>query len=185
MTSSTTKSTYNRSKNNDAKHEQTKPSISNQATTAEQNKQTTSVLSVIRHHVLMTWALLPPQYNMLKPIDQLLTNVQTVFPPFANVKPHEYFKQWKPIHQADLFQYHACDTTKQENKQSSIVNHDFYDLVLDVNKVALKRAYNKLRLLLHPDRLPKDLDEKQRYICKLMWDVSNDAFEDFKENKKN
>lgn len=45
----------------------------------------------------------------------------------------------------------------------------------------LKKAVRKLRFFLHPDKLPKDLDPIQEFVCKLLWDVTNDAYEDYKK----
>ena len=50
-------------------------------------------------------------------------------------------------------------------------------------EMKLKKAHRKLRVFLHPDRLPKDFDVKQKFVCKMLWDVSNDAYEEFMKNK--
>ena len=136
----------------------------------EQQQQQTKETSIIniKRNILISWALIPPQYNMLKPIDQLLMSIQKVFPPFSNVPSHDYFMKWKIITRDEL-----------HNKTSSLEwsnNH-----VPDENK--LKKAHRKLRVLLHPDRLPKDLDVKQKFVCKMLWDVSNDAYEEYMKNK--
>ena len=48
----------------------------------------------------------------------------------------------------------------------------------------LKKAVRKLRVFLHPDRLPKEFDSKQSFVCKMLWDVSNDAYEEFLKSKE-
>jgi hypothetical protein len=112
----------------------------------------------IKRNILVHWALVPPQYNMLRPIDQLLVSIHTVFPPFGNVAPHEYFSKWKPIKKEDLVMSAAMGNAIDESK--------------------LKKAVRKLRVFLHPDRLPKDFDASQTFVCKMLWDVSNDAEEE-------
>jgi hypothetical protein len=122
-----------------------------------------AAIASIKRDILITWALVPPQYNMLRPIDYLLSTIQQVFPPFSNVANHEYFSKWNPIVQGDLSLSSAMGNTPDEAK--------------------LKKAVRKLRVLLHPDRLPKDFDKKQHFVCKMLWDVSNDAYEEFLKQK--
>jgi hypothetical protein len=117
----------------------------------------------IKRNILVHWALVPPQYNMLRPIDQLLVNIHTVFPPFGNVAPHEYFSKWKPIKKEDLVLSAAMGNAVDETK--------------------LKKAVRKLRVFLHPDRLPKDFDTSQTFVCKMLWDISNDAEEELLKQK--
>ena len=117
----------------------------------------------IKRNILVHWALVPPQYNMLRPIDQLLVSIHTVFPPFGNVAPHEYFSKWKPIKKEDLVLSAAMGNAVDETK--------------------LKKAVRKLRVFLHPDRLPKDFDASQTFVCKMLWDVSNDAEEELLKQK--
>jgi hypothetical protein len=47
-----------------------------------------------------------------------------------------------------------------------------------IDESKLKKAVRKLRVFLHPDRLPKDFDASQTFVCKMLWDVSNDAEEE-------
>lgn len=133
----------------------------------QQDEQT--IISNIKRNILIAWALIPPQYNTLKPIDQLLLSIHTVFPPFSNVKGHAYFHRWKVISRDELF------ITSNNN----IMNGNVH--VPDETK--LKRVQRKLRVFLHPDRLPKDFDNMQTFVCKMLWDVSNDALEEFMKNK--
>ena len=48
----------------------------------------------------------------------------------------------------------------------------------------LKKAVRKLRVFLHPDRLPREFDAQQTFVCKMLWDVSNDAWEEFMKQKE-
>lgn len=91
---------------------------------------------------MITWALQPPAYQILRPIQVLLPTIHNVFP-----SDHEYFSKWTPI------------TDVSQEKQ-------------------LKKVIRKIRFLLHSDKLPKDLTEEQVYVCKLLWDVTNDAWEE-------
>ena len=54
-------------------------------------------VSRIKREILIHWALVPPNYQMLRPIHQLLVSIHTAFPPAHGVPDHEYFKKWKPI----------------------------------------------------------------------------------------
>jgi hypothetical protein len=117
----------------------------------------------IKRNILVHWALVPPQYNMLRPIDQLLVSIHTVLPPFGNVAPHEYFNKWEPIKKEDLVLSAAMGNAVDEAK--------------------LKKAVRKLRVFLHPDRLPKDFDASQSFVCKMLWDISNDAEEELLKQK--
>ena len=47
----------------------------------------------------------------------------------------------------------------------------------------LKKAHRRLKVFLHPDRLPKDFDSKQKFVCKMLWDVTNDSLEEYMKNK--
>lgn len=118
---------------------------------------------IIKRNILVHWALVPPRYNMLRPIDQLLVDIQTVFPPFGNVAPHDYFSKWTPIVREDLILSSAMGNSVDDAK--------------------IKKAVRKLRVFLHPDRLPKDFDSIQCFVCKMLWDVTNDAEEEFLKQK--
>jgi hypothetical protein len=133
----------------------------NQSTSSAQDEQ--AVITSIKRNILITWALVPPQYNMLRPIDQLLSSIHTVFPPFSSVTAHEYFTKWQPISHTDLLLGSAMSGADESK---------------------LKKAVRKLRVFLHPDRLPKEFDSKQSFVCKMLWDVSNDAYEEFLKSKE-
>ena len=133
----------------------------NQGDDSTGNDQAT--ITTIKRNILITWALVPPQYNMLRTIDQLLTSIQTVFPPFSNVASHEYFAKWKIIRREEF-----CLSSTMGNSP---------------DEVKLKKGVRKLRVLLHPDRLPREFDAKQTFVCKMLWDVTNDAYEEFLKQK--
>mmetsp|Transcript_26858 Transcript_26858/g.39292 ORF Transcript_26858/g.39292 Transcript_26858/m.39292 type:complete len:337 (-) Transcript_26858:111-1121(-) len=123
-----------------------------------QNGNTTEPqITAVKRNILIHWALQPPQMQALRPVAVLLTTIHKVFPPAFGVKGHTYFSSWKPVPQHDLL--------NAQNK-------------LDDEK--LRKGVRKLRFFLHPDKLPRDLDEEQSFMCKMLWDVSNDAFEEFK-----
>ncbi len=137
--------------------------MSNQKINSDDSANTDEAIAMIKRNILIHWALVPPQYNMLRPIDQLLTNIQTVFPPFGNVARHEYFNKWKVVKREDLVLSSAMGGASDETK--------------------LKKAHRRLRVFLHPDRLPREFDAKQTFVCKMLWDVSNDAWEEFLKQK--
>jgi hypothetical protein len=114
----------------------------------------------IKHDILVHWALQPPQLQMLRPIEVLVTTIQGVFPPALGVPGHEYFGKWTPFTTADL----VNDQGRPDDGK-------------------LKKAVRKIRFFLHPDKLPKDLNTEQTFMVKMLWDVTNDAYEEF--HKKN
>ena len=97
-----------------------------------------------------TWAMLPPQYQQPRPIDYLLATIQMTFPPAFGIQRHAYFDKWKPFSPDAL-----------GSKQQAV----------------LARAVRKCRFFLHPDRLPGDLDDQQRTLCRTLWDVVSDAWD--------
>jgi len=124
-----------------------------------------AVQTTIKRNILLTWALVPPTYNMLKPIDQLLTSIHIAFPPAFGVASHAYFSKWKAIAPSDL-----------------IMNLSTMGNAPDESK--LKKGVRKLRVFLHPDKLPRDLNVQQKFVCKMLWDVTNDAWEEFVKQKE-
>ena len=62
---------------------------------SEENEQ--AAITAIKRNILINWALSPPRYNTLRPIDQLVLSIHTCFPPAFGVKEHEFFQKWKPI----------------------------------------------------------------------------------------
>ena len=126
--------------------------------------------SNVKRQILLNWGLVPPNYQVLKSIDDLLCQIQSVFPPAFHVEGHSYFQTWRPILSKDL----QDDASLQSQADSLLAMP-----TLDPDK--LKKAVRKLRFFLHPDKLPKDLDPIQEFVCKLLWDVTSDAYEDYKE----
>ena len=115
----------------------------------------------LKRQIIVGWALQPPNMAALRPIDQLLQSVQDVYPPFNNVPAHSYFEGWQEITHQDLM----CASGALDEKK-------------------LSKAVRKLRFFLHPDKLPRDLTEEHHFMVKLLWDVTNDAWEDYKKVKE-
>ena len=70
------------------------------------------------------------------------------------VAPHDYFGKWKPF---------ATQALMDTNSSS--------------NTALLKRAVKKTRFFLHPDKLPKDLNDDQQLVCRQLWDAVSEAAE--------
>lgn len=137
-------------------------SYESSVTAKETNEESPSFDSTeLKRQILIQWGLQPPDYQMLKRIDQLVATIQNVYPPFAGVPSHSYFDGWKAVHAAEFIRYGE---------------HGIAELDFD----KLKKAVRRVRVFLHPDKLPKDFSEAQIFVCKLLWDVTNDALEDFK-----
>mmetsp|Transcript_35671 Transcript_35671/g.54863 ORF Transcript_35671/g.54863 Transcript_35671/m.54863 type:complete len:108 (-) Transcript_35671:26-349(-) len=100
--------------------------------------------------------------QMLRPIDQLVTTIHNVFPPKFGVAAHDYFGKWKPIPYNDICE--GPGSPPDEEK--------------------LKKSVRKIRFFLHPDKLPRDLSEDQGFMCKMLWDVTSDAWEEFTKRKE-
>ena len=120
-----------------------------------------AAITKIKHNILIQWALQPPQLQVLRPIAALVTTIHTVFPPALGVKGHEYFKKWKPITREDLA---GANGLPDEAK--------------------LKKSVRKIRFFLHPDKLPHDLDEEQKFTVKMLWDITNDSWEEYQKHKE-
>ena len=114
----------------------------------------------IKHGILVKWALQPPQMQMLRSIDVLISTIQHIFPPALGVPAHDYFAKWKPVSRNDVI---GDSGTLDEDK--------------------LKKAVRKLRFFLHPDKLPKDLSNEQQFMTKMLWDITNDAWEEYQKSK--
>jgi len=108
----------------------------------------------LRQRILLQWALQPPHMQCLRPVDQLLQTIQDVFPPAHNLGEHKHFSKWKPI---------SLDATCSDKEK------------------VLTKAVRKLRFFLHPDRLPGDLTDDQDFVCRLLWDITSDAWEDYQK----
>ena len=128
---------------------------------AQQAQDEASSTTALKRNILIQWALQPPAMQILRSIDQLLCNIQSVYPPSFGVAAHSYFVGFQAILRADVTNANG---------------------VLEEDK--LKRAVKKVRFFLHPDKLPRDLTEEQQFMCKLLWDVTNDAWEDYKKSQE-
>jgi len=104
----------------------------------------------LKRNILTQWALQPPQFTNLRPMNELLGNIQDTLPPANGLPPHEYFATFKPLSKDAL--------TLQDN-------------------AVLKRAVRKMKFFLHPDKLPHDLTKEQKFCCRQLWDVIADAWE--------
>ena len=98
--------------------------------------------------VIKRWSHQPPNFKSLNPLQDLLVNMPTIFPPHnIKVEPHEYFLKWNCL-----------------SREAFTGDDD------EVNAV-LKRAVRRSKLFLHPDKLPQDLTENQTFLFKTIWDV--------------
>ncbi len=133
---------------------------------ANMAKQTeTGSIEKLKHGILVEWALQPPHFQILRPIEDLLMSIHGVFPPRFGVPAHDYFSKWSPIKRDDLSLGPSMGNRTDSEK---------------LNKIVRKQ----LRFFLHPDKLPKDLSEGQVYVCKLLWDICNDAWEEHKKREE-
>ena len=109
------------------------------------SKEATTLEEVIKH-----WSHKPANdYKYFNPLDQLLVTIPNLFPPTNTmVEEHDYFAKWKTL-DTDAF----SDVSKDEKNE------------------LLKRAVRKAKFFLHPDKLPKDLTEKQSTLFKSIWDT--------------
>jgi hypothetical protein len=117
-------------------------------------------LQVIKHGILVEWALLPPAMQILRPIEILITTVHGVFPPKFGVTGHDHFNKWSVVTLPEVLSGAQPDCEK------------------------LSKVVRKLRFILHPDKLPREFDEGQTYLCKMLWDIVSDAFEDHKKKEE-
>ncbi|KAL7522496.1 hypothetical protein ACHAWX_007197 [Stephanocyclus meneghinianus] len=106
----------------------------------------------LKEQILLSWALQPPQYQKLYPLQRLLVTVPNNF---ARVETHAYFDKWKPL-----------------SEEAFIGNGSELQILL-------KRAVRKAKFFLHPDKLPTDFSEQQMVLFKTLWDVINDSWEAF------
>ena len=113
----------------------------------------------IKREILINWALVPPQYQMLRPINQLIVSIHNSFPPAFGVATHNYFAKWNPITPDSI----------------SLNSHP------DDDKI--KKAVRKVRFFLHPDKLPRDLNAEQSFMCRMLWDVTSDSWEEHLKQK--
>jgi hypothetical protein len=117
----------------------------------------------IKRSILINWALQPPNLNMLRPIDHLITSIHTAMPPAYGVAGHAYFAKFTPIAQHELI------------VSASMGNHP--------DEEKLKKAVRKVRVFLHPDKLPRDLSSDQAFAARMLWDITSDSWEEFQKHK--
>jgi hypothetical protein len=120
-----------------------------------------AAITAIKHNILVHWALQPPMLQMLRPIDVLISTIHTVFPPVFGVAGHDYFSTWQAVKREDLI---GAGNYPVEEK--------------------LKKGVRKLRFFLHPDKLPRDLSDEQKFMCKMLWDITSDAWDEFEKHKE-
>mmetsp|Transcript_35308 Transcript_35308/g.74489 ORF Transcript_35308/g.74489 Transcript_35308/m.74489 type:complete len:248 (-) Transcript_35308:379-1122(-) len=121
------------------------------------------VTQQIKRSILINWALQPPNLNVLRPIDQLISTIHTAMPPAFGVASHAYFSKFTPISQTELVLSAAMGNRPDETK--------------------LKKAVRKVRVFLHPDKLPRDLTTDQQYMARMLWDITSDSWEEFQKHK--
>lgn len=119
-----------------------------------------ATMTRLKHGILLQWALQPPHMQMLRPIDVLITTIHTVFPPALGVSGHSYFQKWKSLQRADVV------------GPSGLPDDD-----------KLKKSVRKIRFFLHPDKLPHDLTEEQKFMTKMLWDITSDAWDEHLKRK--
>jgi len=107
--------------------------------------------------------LQPPNLNVLRPIDQLITTIHTAMPPAYGVSAHSYFAKFAPIMRTELIVSTAMGGHPDETK--------------------LKKAVRKVRVFLHPDKLPRDLSNDQAFMARMLWDITSDSWEEFQKHK--
>jgi len=102
--------------------------------------------------------------NVLRPIDQLVTTIHTAMPPAYGVPAHEYFTKFTPITRDEIVLGASMGNSPDENK--------------------LKKAVRKVRVFLHPDKLPRDLSADQQFMARMLWDITSDSWEEFLKHKE-
>jgi len=133
--------------------------------TEEQSEEAEQAsITRIKREILINWALVPPQFQMLRPIHQLIVSIHTSFPPAYGVTAHDYFGKWKPITPDSISLGSAMGGAPDEEK--------------------LKKAVRKIRFFLHPDKLPRDLNSEQSFMCRMLWDVTSDSWEEHCKQKE-
>ena len=75
----------------------------------------------IKHDVLIHWALQPPQLQMLRPIDALVTSIHKVFPPALGVPAHAYFQKWTALGPSDVA--NAAKVLDEERLKNTTTAH--------------------------------------------------------------
>ena len=108
----------------------------------------TSDTSDIKNAIEKTWAKEPPAYAENKNIAVLLGTLHLTFE-LLDPPEHEYFSK-----------YHSFSQDALKGQDLGVLKH----------------AVRKTRLFLHPDKLPKDLNEQQQLLCRVLWDTISEAW---------
>jgi len=119
-------------------------------------KPTTS--SELNMALEQSWSKQPPAFTQLQPLPQLLSTLKATF---DLVESHVYFET----------KFHAFSPVSFSGGGA----HSTYSV--------LKKAVRKMRLFLHPDKLPKDLTELQALLCQSLWNTLSEAW-DVYENEQ-
>ena len=128
---------------------------------AQQAQDEATAITALKRNILLHWALQPPAMQVLRSVDLLLCNIHKVFPPAFGLASHSYFGGFQAIVRSEL------------TNASGVIE-----------KEKMSKAVRKVRFFLHPDKLPRDFTEEQQFMCKLLWDVTNDAWEDYKKGQE-
>ena len=103
------------------------------------------------------WWKQPPQLTHSKPIAELLATIQETF---KMVPSHSYFDKFHPF---------SRDALLMDGRGQA------------VDASVLKKAVRKVRLFLHPDKLPGDLSDLQHALCRYLWDVVSEAWDAYRQ----
>lgn len=122
-----------------------------------QTEDDSSSTTDLKRKIIVGWGL-RPDLQGLKPINELLRTIQTVFPPANDLPFHSYFDGWTPIYDAEML-----------------------DSSGTIDEKMLIKVVRKLRFFLHPDKLPRDLTDEQQFVCKLLWDMINDSWAEYEK----
>ena len=128
----------------------------------DEEEQSAATLQ-IKRAILINRALQPPSLNVLRPIDQLITTIHTAMPPAFGVATHAYFAKFAPILRTELVVSSAMGNHPDETK--------------------MKKAVRKVRVFLHPDKLPRDLSSDQQFMARMLWDITSDSWEEYQKHK--
>ena len=122
-------------------------------TTAMQPQTTTQLTQALARQ----WSKQPPQLTHSKPIAELLATIQETF---KMVPSHSYFDKFHPF---------SRDALLMDGRGQA------------VDASVLKKAVRKVRLFLHPDKLPGDLSDLQHALCRYLWDVVSEAWDAYRQ----
>ena len=115
-----------------------------------------------------------PSANSKKsfPLQTLLVTVPTILPPEnLFVEAHEYFKKWKTLDESAFIgmdEEQLMDLLKRGKNQLAAFHHAFGETNPSI-------AARKAKFFLHPDKIPKDLNEDQSLLLKTIWDVIQES----------